>query len=32
MLYWLTNLSDGGDFFNLFRYHHLRAGAPSSPR
>jgi len=20
MLYWLTLLSDGGDFFNLFRY------------
>ena len=20
MLYWLTQLSDGGDFFNLFRY------------
>jgi phospho-N-acetylmuramoyl-pentapeptide-transferase len=20
MVYWLTLLSDGGDFFNLFRY------------
>ncbi|MBT6189788.1 MAG: phospho-N-acetylmuramoyl-pentapeptide-transferase [Tateyamaria sp.] len=27
MLYWLTTLSDGGDFFNLFRYITLRAGA-----
>ena len=27
MLYWLTNLSDGGDFFNLFRYITFRAGA-----
>ncbi len=26
MLYWLTALSDGGDFFNLFRYITLRAG------
>ena len=26
MLYWLTNLSDGGDFFNLFRYITFRAG------
>lgn len=26
MLYWLTELSDGGDFFNLFRYITLRAG------
>lgn len=27
MLYWLTDLSDGGDFFNLFRYITFRAGA-----
>jgi phospho-N-acetylmuramoyl-pentapeptide-transferase len=27
MLYWLTGLSDGGDFFNLFRYITFRAGA-----
>jgi phospho-N-acetylmuramoyl-pentapeptide-transferase len=27
MLYWLTGLSDGGDFFNLFRYISFRAGA-----
>ncbi len=27
MLYWLTTLSDGGDFFNLFRYITFRAGA-----
>ncbi len=27
MLYWLTALSDGGDFFNLFRYITFRAGA-----
>ncbi len=27
MLYWLTHLSDGGDFFNLFRYITFRAGA-----
>ena len=27
MLYWLTNLSDGGDIFNLFRYITFRAGA-----
>ncbi len=27
MLYWLTNLSDGGDVFNLFRYITFRAGA-----
>ncbi|MGR3494340.1 phospho-N-acetylmuramoyl-pentapeptide-transferase [Citreimonas sp.] len=27
MLYWLTELSDGGDFFNLFRYITFRAGA-----
>ncbi|WP_339107793.1 phospho-N-acetylmuramoyl-pentapeptide-transferase [Thioclava sp. GXIMD4216] len=27
MLYWLTNLSDGGDLFNLFRYLTFRAGA-----
>ncbi|WP_121063877.1 phospho-N-acetylmuramoyl-pentapeptide-transferase [Chachezhania antarctica] len=27
MLYWLTTLSDGGDFFNLFRYITVRAGA-----
>ncbi|XDA99444.1 phospho-N-acetylmuramoyl-pentapeptide-transferase [Sulfitobacter sp. LCG007] len=27
MLYWLTLLSDGGDFFNLFRYITFRAGA-----
>lgn len=26
MLYWLTGLSDGGDFFNLFRYITMRAG------
>ena len=26
MLYLLTNLSDGGDFFNLFRYISFRAG------
>ncbi|MEP4197444.1 MAG: phospho-N-acetylmuramoyl-pentapeptide-transferase [Aliishimia sp.] len=26
MLYWLTFLSDGGDFFNLFRYISFRAG------
>ncbi len=26
MLFWLTELSDGGDFFNLFRYITLRAG------
>ncbi|MGB3555805.1 MAG: phospho-N-acetylmuramoyl-pentapeptide-transferase [Jannaschia sp.] len=26
MLYWLTSLSDGGDFFNLFRYITVRAG------
>jgi phospho-N-acetylmuramoyl-pentapeptide-transferase len=26
MLFWLTNLSDGGDFFNLFRYITFRAG------
>ena len=26
MLYWLTGLSDGGDFFNLFRYLTFRAG------
>ena len=26
MLYWLTNLSDGGDFFYLFRYITFRAG------
>jgi len=26
MLYWLTILSDGGDFFNLFRYITFRAG------
>ncbi|MCR8546497.1 phospho-N-acetylmuramoyl-pentapeptide-transferase [Salipiger sp. P9] len=26
MLYWLTNLSDGGDLFNLFRYITFRAG------
>lgn len=26
MLYWLANLSDGGDFFNLFRYITFRAG------
>ncbi len=26
MLYWLTDLSDGGDFFNLFRYITFRAG------
>ncbi|MAQ86133.1 phospho-N-acetylmuramoyl-pentapeptide-transferase [Psychromarinibacter halotolerans] len=27
MLYWLTQFSDGGDFFNLFRYITFRAGA-----
>ena len=27
MLYWLNHLSDGGDFFNLFRYITFRAGA-----
>ena len=26
MLYWFTALSDGGDFFNLFRYITFRAG------
>ena len=26
MVYWLTLLSDGGDFFNLFRYITFRAG------
>ncbi|MEP1327361.1 phospho-N-acetylmuramoyl-pentapeptide-transferase [Pseudophaeobacter sp.] len=26
MFYWLTALSDGGDFFNLFRYITFRAG------
>ena len=26
MLFWLTALSDGGDFFNLFRYITFRAG------
>ncbi|GAA3854480.1 phospho-N-acetylmuramoyl-pentapeptide-transferase [Celeribacter arenosi] len=26
MLYWLTELSDGGDFFNLFRYITMRSG------
>ncbi|KAA9009833.1 phospho-N-acetylmuramoyl-pentapeptide-transferase [Histidinibacterium aquaticum] len=26
MLYWLTALSDGGDFFNLYRYITFRAG------
>ena len=26
MLYWLSGLSDGGDFFNLFRYITFRAG------
>ena len=26
MLYWLTALSDGGDFFNLFLYITFRAG------
>ena len=26
MLYWLNELSDGGDFFNLFRYITFRAG------
>jgi len=26
MLYWLTLLSDGGDFYNLFRYITFRAG------
>ncbi|MBC7138120.1 MAG: phospho-N-acetylmuramoyl-pentapeptide-transferase [Defluviimonas sp.] len=27
MLYWLTQFSDGGDIFNLFRYITFRAGA-----
>ena len=27
MLYWLSELSDGGDLFNLFRYITFRAGA-----
>ena len=27
MLYWLTEFSDGGDVFNLFRYITFRAGA-----
>ncbi|MGL4310458.1 MAG: phospho-N-acetylmuramoyl-pentapeptide-transferase [Paracoccaceae bacterium] len=27
MLYWLASFSDGGDFFNLFRYITFRAGA-----
>ena len=27
MLYWLTEFSDGGDLFNLFRYITFRAGA-----
>lgn len=27
MFYWLAELSDGGDFFNLFRYITFRAGA-----
>ena len=26
MLYWLTIFSDGGDFYNLFRYITFRAG------
>ncbi len=26
MLYWLTEFSDGGDVFNLFRYITFRAG------
>ena len=26
MLFWLTELSDGGDFFNLFQYITVRAG------
>lgn len=26
MLYWLTSFSDGGDFFNLFRYITFRSG------
>ncbi|WP_137110907.1 phospho-N-acetylmuramoyl-pentapeptide-transferase [Rhodobacter sp. SY28-1] len=26
MFYWLTEFSDGGDFFNLFRYTTVRAG------
>jgi phospho-N-acetylmuramoyl-pentapeptide-transferase len=26
MLFWLNELSDGGDFFNLFRYITFRAG------
>ena len=32
MLYLLTALSDGGDFFNLFRYITFRAGVPFSRR
>ena len=28
MLFWLTEFSDGGDFFNLFRYITFRAGGP----
>ena len=28
MLYWLTEFSDGGDVFNLFRYITFRAGMP----
>ncbi|MDX5411709.1 MAG: phospho-N-acetylmuramoyl-pentapeptide-transferase, partial [Rhodobacterales bacterium] len=31
MLYWLTALSDGGDFFNLFRYITFRAGGAFMP-
>ncbi|HEX9859153.1 MAG TPA: phospho-N-acetylmuramoyl-pentapeptide-transferase, partial [Paracoccaceae bacterium] len=27
MLFWLTEFSDGGDIFNLFRYITFRAGA-----
>ena len=26
MLYWLSDLSDGGDAYNLFRYITFRAG------
>ncbi len=32
MFYWLTAFSDGGDFFNLFRYQTVRAGELSLPR
>jgi phospho-N-acetylmuramoyl-pentapeptide-transferase len=32
MFYWLTEFSDGGGVFNLFRYITVRAGGPSSQR